>query len=133
MYSKAVDRQVNEFITFQWIVFLDGEEVSRGSEDTYWLAHDEADRSIEKMTKCTIFGIDLADGFLLKVSKEILMKTVIDIMENSSGYCKYENGSEDAMYKFTKFLWVTMPNGEEIRLSDIYRKINTTTFASSEA
>lgn len=66
---------------------------------------------------CEIFGSEIQ--FDLVVLPEEIFEKCHHIWEHPSDYSDYKDNSEDAYYKFLKFLWVRFPDGKEERLCDI--------------
>ncbi len=64
---------------------------------------------------CKIFGVDKAEGFLLKVPHAELQTKAQDIWDHPENY----RVTEDSYYDFLKFLWISYPNGSEARLADL--------------
>jgi len=75
--------------------------------------------------KCIIFGTNKQKTFekIVVDIKDVKAKC-FDIWENVSNYSEYKNGSEEAFYEFSKFLWVKFPNGSEERLSALAHEFN---------
>lgn len=66
---------------------------------------------------CEIFGVEIQ--FERFIHPEDLSAKCYHIWKYPSHYSDYKDGSEDAYYKFLKFLWVRFPGGEEKRLTDV--------------
>jgi dCMP deaminase len=63
---------------------------------------------------CKITGSEI--DFDLEVELSSISEVAKDIWKFPNIYSEYKNGSEDAYYKFLKFLWIEFPNGEEVSL-----------------
>jgi hypothetical protein len=53
------------------------------------------------------------------VTEDQLTEKCQDIWNNTKKYSQYEPGTEDAYYKFLKFLWIDKYNQSSIRLGDL--------------
>lgn len=67
--------------------------------------------------KCWIHGVEIE--FEMFVAPEEIEKVCQDIWENADKYSRYQKDSEEAFYKFTKYLWVEYPDGKERKLVDV--------------
>ncbi len=66
-----------------------------------------------------IYGVEIAEGFERKVYPHEIDKWLVDIWEHPSKYNdQVKDNSEQAFYRFLKFLWVKYPDGSEKRLVD---------------
>lgn len=76
--------------------------------------------SIFACTQCLIYGIDEASEFkTIFAPQEEITKIAKNIWNNPSKYSEFEDNSEDAYYKFLKFLWIDFPDDQRKRLADI--------------
>jgi len=65
-----------------------------------------------------IFGSEISFERFCSNSSELL-NLCKDIWKHPSKYSDYKDGTEDAYYKFLRFLWVKFPNGDEKQLAKI--------------
>jgi hypothetical protein len=72
-----------------------------------------------KQKRCIIFSSDDTKQIWVEVLPESLVETCQDIWDHPSKYSDYQDRSEDAYYRFLKFLWVRYPEGKEVRLGDL--------------
>lgn len=75
------------------------------------------DNDPDDIEMCDIFGVELTEDFNIQVPLTDLEGHAINIWQRPSVYSDYIDGSEDAYYKFTKFLWIKYSNGTEVTLS----------------
>lgn len=76
---------------------------------------------IYQFTGYIIYGVDkIQDSWknLFINNESDLLEKCKDIVNNPINYSRHPNNSEDAYYKFIKYLWICKPNQQEIRLSD---------------
>lgn len=56
--------------------------------------------------------------FKLSVPEDTYRMTVKHIWERPEFYTNVKSQSSEAYYSFLKYLWIKLPNGEELRLAD---------------
>lgn len=72
-------------------------------------------RAILAMDIAMIKGSEIDFKVLVEINN--LPYRAKHIWDNPSQYSDWDDGSENAYYKFLKFLWIVFPNGEEIQLA----------------
>lgn len=74
---------------------------------------------------CRIFGAEDV-SFQKYVPLSEIKQTCLEIWNHPDRFDnRFQADTEDAYYRFLKYLWVTLPNGNEIRLADIVYKLET--------
>lgn len=68
--------------------------------------------------ECMIFAAEI-DFVPLPVPLSQVIKKCKDIWDHPDKYSSYQPGTEDAYYRFTRFLWVRFPGGQEERLAKV--------------
>lgn len=80
------------------------------------------DRFIREVTAILSLDTVMIKGsevpFSVLVDRDNLPYRAQHIWDNPSQYSNYEDGSEDAYYKFLKFLWVIFPDGRQVQLAE---------------
>ena len=77
--------------------------------------------AIEHQGSCRIIAAEIDFKTMIVPMSEIVSKCK-HIWEHPEKYSSYAAGSEDAWYRFLKYLWVRMPDGTDKRLADIAEK-----------
>lgn len=73
----------------------------------------------ERKGKCRIFSSQSRSFNDIYVDESRVVVKCKQIWNNPEKYSRYKYGTEDAYYKFLKFLWVKYPDGKEQQLADI--------------
>lgn len=66
---------------------------------------------------CKIRGTEI--GFEKDVPEDQILEVAQDIWDHPSKYSDYKDGSDASFYSFIKYLWITYPDGHEVRLDSI--------------